>query len=151
MAGSLDDLIRDLKGFERRGEVVKQLRKEFRKPVPAVRKAIRRRALDTLPAGGGLNKWVAKTRITARVQVTGRAVAVTLKGGRNSSNGKRSDIRRLDKGKVRHPSWGRRGEGKWHSQSVTAGFFTGPATEIDQWRTACERAVSNAFDVIGRG
>lgn len=150
MAGSLDDLIRDLKGFEHRGEVVKQLRKEFRKPVPVVREAIRRRALDTLPAGGGLNKWVAKTRITARVQVSGRAVGVTLKGSRKSTKDK-SDLRRLDKGKVRHPSWGRRGSGQWHTQNVTAGFFTGPATEIDQWRSACERAVSNAFDVIGRG
>ncbi|WP_328850257.1 hypothetical protein OG994_16625 [Micromonospora globbae] len=151
MTGNLDDLIRDLNNFNRRGEVVKQLRTEFRKPVPAVRKAIRKRALTDLPARGGLNRWTAKTRITAKVQISRRTVRVTLRGGRNSASGKRSDIRRLDQGRVRHPSWGRRGAGQWHTQAVRAGFFTGPATEIDQWRDACVRAANNAFDTIRRG
>jgi hypothetical protein len=148
--GSLDDLIRDLRKFEARKEVVEQLRKEIRKPVPAVRKAIRARALDTLPSGGGLNVWVSKTRITVQIPVSGRTAGVKLKGGRKSIGG-RSDIKRIDQGKVRHPSWGRRGKGEWHTQTVASEFFTGPAAEAREWRVAVFRAIDQALDVIRHG
>jgi hypothetical protein len=148
--GSLDDLIRDLRKFEGRKEVVKQLRKEIRKPVPAVRRVIKRRARTTLPKSGRLNKWAASTRITVKIKLAGRAAGVQLKGGRNSTGG-RSDIKRLDKGRLRHPSWGRRGRGQWHTQDVMPGFFTSPATEIDQWRDAALKAVDEALEVIRRG
>lgn len=146
----LAKVIRDLKTVQQRRIVTKHLRTEFRKPVPLVRAAIRLRALTTLPAGGGLNKWVAKTRISAQVQVTRDTVTVYLRGTRKSLKG-RSDLRRLDRGKVRHPSWGRRGKGQWHTQTVAAGYFTGPAAEIDLWRDACVRAANDAFDVIRKG
>jgi len=148
--GSIDALIRDLKGFEARREVTKALRRQIRQPIPAVRKAIRRRALDTLPKGGGLNVWVSQTRVSARVSLAGRGAGVKLKGSRKSSKDK-SDLKRLDAGKVRAPSWGRRGKGAWHVQSVTPGFFTSPAGEVDQWRDACVAAVDEALEVIRRG
>lgn len=147
---ALDDLIRDLKRFEGRREVVKALRKEIRRPVPTVRKAIRRRALDTLPEGGGLNKWVAKTRVNVQIKLAGRGAGIRLKGGRNSLHG-RTDTRAIDAGRVRHPSWGRRGPGQWHTQQVTPGFFTDPAGDIGTWRTACVKAVDEALEVIRRG
>ena len=150
MSESLDRLISDLRKFEGRKEVVKALRKEIRKPVPAVRKAIKIRARTTLPRRGGLGVWVSNTRITAKIKLSGRAAGVQLRGGRNSQQ-KRSDIRRIDKGRVRAPSWGRRGKADWHSQQVTAGFFTEPATEVDQWRGACLKAVDDAIATIGRG
>lgn len=148
--GSLDDLIRDLKTFEGKKEVVKQLRKEIRKPVPLVRKAIRRNALDTMPSSNGLNVWVSKISISARIRVSGRTAGVKLRGGRNSQK-KRSDIRRIDRGKVRAPSWGRRKRGSWHTQTVPSGFFTEPATQATEWRKACVTAVDNALDTIRRG
>jgi len=148
--GSLDDLIRDLRKFEARKEVVKQLRKEIRKPIPDIRKAIKRRAFDTLPKGHGLNVWVSKTKITAAIKLSGRSAGVKLKGGRNST-GARSDIRRIDKGRVRHPSWGRRGKGQWHTQIVPDGFFTEPATDGGTWHRVCLTAVDNALDTIKRG
>ncbi|MBQ1039288.1 hypothetical protein [Micromonospora sp. C81] len=148
--GTLDQLIRDLQAFEGRKEVMRQLRKEIREPIPAVRTAIRRRALDTLPARGGLNVWASKTQVTATVSVTSRAARVRLKGSRKSTKDK-SDIRRLDQGRVRHPSFGRRGKSQWHSQNVTAGFFTEPAAEADEWRDACQQALENAAVVITRG
>jgi hypothetical protein len=150
MSNSLDALIRDLKKFENRKEVVKQLRKQIREPVPGVRKAIKRRALDTLPSGGGLNVWVSKVRINVRFKLTGRAAGVRLRGGRNSTGG-RSDMRRIDDGRVRAPSWGRRSKGSWHTQTVPSGFFTDPAVETDEWRQACVRAVDEALDVIRHG
>lgn len=148
--GSIDELIRDLKGFEARKEVTKALRKQIRQPVPAVRKAIRKRAMTTLPKSGGLNVWAAQTKVGVRVKLAGRTAGVKLRGTRKSTKEK-SDLKRLDAGKVRAPSWGRRRRGDWHVQQVTPGFFTGPAGEIDQWRNACLRAVDDALEVIRRG
>lgn len=150
MAGSLEQLIRDLKTFEARKDVLKEFRREVRKPVPKVRAAIKRRALDILPSRGGLGAWVAATRVTLAVRLSGRRAGITLKGGRNST-GARSDIRRIDAGQVRAPSWGRRTAAAWHTQTVKSGFFTEAATETGEWREAAERAVDTALDVIRRG
>lgn len=151
--GSLDDLIRDLRHFERRKEVTNRLARELRKPVPNVRKVIRQRALDTLPEGGGFGKWVSKLSITAAVKLQGRAAGVKLKGKRKGYPDKQPkvDLRRLDQGTARHPSWGRRGADAWHLQKVTPGFFSDPATEVDQWRDAAAKALDDALEVIRRG
>lgn len=146
-SASLNALVRDLKKFNDSKAVVKGLRKEIRAPIPAVRKKIRRRAIDTLPKRGGLNRWVARTRITARIKLTGRGAGVKMIGARKSSRAE-SDVKRIDAGRVRHPSWGRRFSGQWHVQSVRPGFFTDPSTEVDQWREACERAVDKALRTI---
>lgn len=150
MAGSIDDLVRDLRKFDNRREVVKALRKRIREPLPGVRRAIKARALATLPSRGGLNRWVARTRVAATVRLAGRSAGVKLKGSRKSTKGK-ADLNRLDAGVVRHPSWGRRGPGNWHTQAVTPGYFTKPATEVDQWRDACVEAVEDAVQTIARG
>jgi hypothetical protein len=150
-SSSLEALIRDLKGFERRKEVVKALRKEIRQPVPALRKRIKERALSVMPKRGGFNAWLAKTRITARITVSGKNVGVFLKGGRKSIGGQ-SDIRALDKrGILRAPTFGRKGKGKWHVQKVPTGFFTEPAKEDFQWLDACYRAIDKALDTIRKG
>lgn len=140
---------RDLRAYSQRKELEKALRKEIRKPVPRVRLKIKARALSTLPKRGGLNKWVSRTRITAQIRF-GRAFTVRLIGRRQSASGQ-SDLKRLDKGRVRHPSWGRRGRGQWHVQRVTSGFFTAPAVEFDEWRVAIDRALDESLEVIRRG
>jgi hypothetical protein len=148
--GSFDDLIRDLRGFDRRREIVKALSKAVRKPVPAVRRAIKARALATLPHRGGLGAWVAASRVTTQVKLTGRSAAIRLKGGRNSSGG-RSDIKAIDAGRVRAPSWGKRTPASWHAQRVPAGFFTKPVSEADQWVAAADQAVDAALEQLRRG
>jgi hypothetical protein len=62
-----------------------------------------------------------------------------------------SDVKRLDAGRVRHPSWGRRGPNQWHMQRVRAGYFTEPSVELEQWRAAALVAVDEALEVIARG
>jgi hypothetical protein len=148
--GDIQALVRDLRGFTARKEVIRQLRTEIRKPVPTVRAAIKRNAVAVLPSSGGLGKWVARTRITAVVKITAYSARVQLRGGRNSA-GQRSDIRAIDRGRVRHPSWGRRGRGQWHTQGVHDRFFTDPATGSPEWDHAINAAVDRAFDVIRRG
>lgn len=146
-SASIDAFVRELRGFSARGEIVKQLRTEMRKPLPEVRKKVKTSAISTLPKRGGLNKWASRVRITAKITVTGRAVKVRVRAARNSLNGE-SDINAIDRGRVRHPSWGRRGRGQWHVQRVTEGFFTTPVTEDDQWRAVCLAAVDRALETI---
>jgi hypothetical protein len=148
--GSFDELVRDLRRFDGRREVVKQLRKEIRKPLPTVRRAIKARALATLPSGGGLNVWVAQTRVSAVVRVAGRGARVGMKGTRASVKGKAS-TRQVDSGSTRHPTWGRRSQGSWHVQAVPAGYFTEPASEATQWRDAALAAVDGALATLRGG
>jgi hypothetical protein len=148
--GSFDDLIRDIRGFDKRREIVKALGKAIRKPVPAVRRAIKARALETLPHRGGLGAWVAASRVTTQVKLAGRTAAIRLTGGRNSRGG-RSDIKAIDAGHVRAPSWGKRTDASWHTQTVAPGFFTKPASEAGQWVRAADAAVDQALEQIRRG
>lgn len=150
MATDIDQFVRELRGFRERKAVLKELRSGIRRPFPAVRKAIRKNATDILPRKGGLGKWASGIRINLRIKTTARAAGVTVVGGRNSEGG-RSDIRALDRGRVRAPSWGRRGKGAWHTQTVPPGFFTKPVTEAKEWHDEIDRSVDTAFDQIRRG
>ena len=141
----------ELKALDARREVVKALRKSIREPLPDIRKSIKRRALAILPHSGGLAKWVAASRINGSVKVKAKTVGLTVKGGRNSAGG-RSDVNAIDRGRVRAPSWGRRGPGAWHTQTVDSGFFTDPAKRgSDDVELATDRAVDRALDLIRRG
>jgi hypothetical protein len=145
--GSLAELVRDLRGFDGRRVIVRELRREVRKPVPSITRRVRISAAATLPHRGGLGAWVAASRITASVRLSGRRVGVTMRGGRNSKGG-RSDIAAIDAGRVRAPSWGRRGPGSWHTQGVVPGFFTRPVTEANEWPVAIEAAVDHALETL---
>jgi len=150
VAVSVDQLVRELRSFDGRREIVKAIGKGVRAGVPAVRKAIRQRAVDTLPHSGGLGRWVARSSITAQVKLQARSGSIKLKGGRNSA-GARSDIKSIDAGRVRAPSWGRRTAASWHTQSVPAGFFTEPAASAKDWHDDVDQAVDVALDQLRRG
>lgn len=148
---TVGELVSELRRFSNRREIIKAISKGIRRPVPAVRKAIRAHAVDILPSGGGLGAWVAAARINVAVKLTGyKSVGIRLKGGRNSRGG-RSDLAVIDRGRVRAPSWGRRGQGDWHVQAVTPGFFTTPAADAEQWRRAVDDAVDGTLDQLRQG
>lgn len=139
-----------IRGFEGRKEVMKALRRSIREPVPGIRRDVRDRALASLPRRGGLNSWVAASRLSASVKATGRVVGLLVKAGRNSRGG-RSDIRAIDRGRVRAPSWGRRYASQWHTQTVRPGFFTDPARAAgDEVGRVTTDAVDRAYDQIRR-
>lgn len=153
--GDVHALVRSLRGFSRNDVLIKEVRAELRQPVPVVRARIKATARATLPSSGGLGEWVAATKITAKVELGGKVVNVRLKGGRSShanlrgsTTGGRSDIRAIDRGRVRHPSWGRRWRGQWFTQSVTPGFFTKTAADAPEWGTAIDRAIGKALDQL---
>jgi hypothetical protein len=142
---------RQLKGFDDRRVVLKTLRTAIRKPFPAVKAAIKANALETLPKGGKLNAWVAAVKVTLSVKIsTARSAGVTIKGGRNSVGG-RSDVSAINRGRVRAPSWGRRGGGAWHTVQVKPGFFSDPVTESTLWREEIDQAFDDALNTIRRG
>jgi hypothetical protein len=150
VATSFEQLVRELRSFDGRREIVKAMRKGVRKPLPAVRKAIKAAAVGTLPHRGGLGLWVASSRVTATVQVSGRKAGVKLKGGRNSAR-KRSDIAAIDRGTVRAPAWGRRTAASWHTQAVAPGFFTKTAADSKEWAAAVDAEVNRSLDQLRRG
>lgn len=146
--GDVHALVRSLRGFSRNSEVIKAVRAELRKPVDPVRKRIRMTALVTLPHSGGLNSWVAGTKITAAVEFKAKAVTIRLRGGRNSLTGKRSDIRSIDRGRTRHPTFGRRHRGMWFVTTVTPGFFTKTAGESPEWAAAIDAGIKVALEKL---
>lgn len=149
--GDIPDMIRDLRGVSDRKEILKSVRRTIREPLPGTRKAIKARALRTLPSRGGLARWVASTRVTAQIKLTASVVRVTIKGGRNSSK-KRSDVNAIDRGRLRHPSWGRRGPGQWHNQTVVPGFFTQAVeSQSGEFRGAVDRGVTIVTERLNRG
>jgi hypothetical protein len=142
---------RELKTFDDRKIVLRALKVAIRKPFPTVRAKVKASAKALLPKRGGLNAWAAAIRVNLTVKATtGRSAGVIVKGGRNSL-GDRSDVRALDRGRVRAPSWGRRGPGQWHTQAVTPGFFTTPVVEAVEWHAEIDQAVDDALNTIRRG
>jgi hypothetical protein len=152
--GDLRTLVASLRAYDRGGVLLKAVRAELREPVPVVRRRIKAVAVETLPHAGGLGAWVAGTKITAKVTLGGKRVIVVLRGGRNSkgnlrgTGGGRTDVRSIDRGRVRHPSWGRRYRGQWFTQSVPEGFFTKTSADSPEWGPAIDRAIAVANGTI---
>ena len=147
MAESIEHYARTVEQILAEQRVLQYLKRGLSKATPKVRKAIRASALATLPKRGGLNKWVAKAAVKARTTVTGDGINVHLSAGRDSARG-RSDLKRIDAGRVRHPAWGRRGRGSWSVTSVEPGFFTKPATDPTPWLEAADEALDEALEAI---
>ena len=139
----------EVKAFDDKRAVLLALRRGIREPLPTIRRAIRDRAVATLPAGGGLNRWVAASRVNGPVSVTARRVRLRVRAGRNSAGG-RSDINAIDRGRLRAPTWGHRGQGSWHTQTVEPGFFTRPAQDaIEPIGRAMDKAINDTLDRLG--
>jgi hypothetical protein len=125
--------------------IVNNMAKEIRSAVPPIRAAVRANALGQLPHRGGLGVWVARARVTARIRRSATNAGISLVGGRNSGSRRRTDLRAIDAGTVRHPTYG---HGPWTPQTVTPGFFTRAVT--DEGATAFRAAVVVAVDNAAR-
>jgi hypothetical protein len=132
------------------GTVPREVRREIDKPLPVIRARVKASALRKLPKSGGLNAWGAAAHLTAQVHLIGDTVNAKIKVHRTSLH-RASDLRALDRGRVRHPAWGRRRSGDWSLQMVTPRVYSKPIVESHEWRRAVERAADNAADVIRHG
>lgn len=131
--------------------LVQAMTREIRAEGKPLVVAIKASSVNTLPARGGLGTWVSKAGYRISIRRSGRSAGVSIVGSRRSKGG-RSDLKAINRGRVRHPSWGRRGRGQWHNQSVRPGFFDRPVTEHqNKFREAIIRAVETAKQKVGLG
>lgn len=106
--------------------VLKHLNQRIRAGFKDTRQELKASAKSTLPRRGGLGKWVASASVRVAIRRGANTAGVQVVMGRNSA-GKRTDMRAIERGKVRHPTWGHK---PWTPQTVPAGFaarvFEGP-------------------------
>lgn len=147
---SFDEFARELKAFSGSNAIINEVRRDLRKPLPALRREIRSSAKSTLPSQNGFGAWVARATLTVRLRTIGRSAGIKLKLSRKNESSK-ADLKALDdSGRVRHPLWGNRK--RWFGQGVKAGFFTRPwEASADEWYKTADEAVDRALDKIRRG
>jgi hypothetical protein len=148
---SFEEFAAELRAFDQKKEVVNEIRRELRKPLPQLRKAVRASAASVLPSSGGLAAWVAKASFTVRFRDAGRSAGIRLKLSRKSGDGDKADLDALDKtGRLRHPLHGNRGH--WFGQVVPQNFFSRPWFSFRPvWIKAADDALDRALDKIRGG
>jgi hypothetical protein len=127
-AEQLRALGRDLKAAGSDGE---GLRRELLAGMRALGKPLvdkaRQSAIETLPKSGGLNQWVADSKISVRNNLTGSGGANTRVGLKIVSIKGVHSMVGIDNGHLRHPVYNNRKN--WVSQSVPEGWFSKPLAE----------------------
>jgi hypothetical protein len=93
---------------------------------PAIRAAFKAHATAVLPHSGGLNRWVASSRMTFRKKRGALTGGMTVRVGRNSMSG-RAELEGLDDGLAIHPLYGRRRF--WYHQGVAPDSISEPIEE----------------------
>ncbi len=151
MGVSFEQFAAELRAFDQKREVVNEIRRDLRKPLPELRKAVRAHILSTLPNGNGLAAWVARASFSVRVKDAGRSAGIRLKLSRKSQDGDKAELDKLDRhGRIRHPLRGHRGF--WYDQPVSAGFFSRPWESFrSKWIKTADDALDRALDKIRRG
>lgn len=107
----------------------KELMKSAQRATKPVKAEVKKSAVDTLPSAGGLGDFVAKARIVTQTKAQGRNVGVRIRGSRQKQHkASRVDLHAINRGRVRHPVYGRwstrRGKSIAQIQLVKKGFFT---------------------------
>lgn len=130
--------------------IVNNMAKRVRASVPPIRQAVRDNALRILPKRGGLNRWVARVSVNARVRRSASNAGVSLAIGRNSAK-QRTDSAKIDAGRLRAPLFGDRRY--WHLQAVRPGFASKAVTEegVTEFRKQVVLAVDDAVEEALRG
>ena len=147
---SLAALARDLKAAGDKG-LTKELRSGLQRSTRPLKAAAKAGALEHLPNSGGLAEEVAASRFTTRANLLGRNPSVKLvAAGRQNAEGRKHDLDAMDRGRLRHPLYGRR-KARWYTQLVRPGWFTeslqhaAPAV-----RSELDKAVAAVIAKLGR-
>ena len=110
----------------------KELRKTIRDAGKPLRAAVRQGELAILPHRGGLDEYAARSKVTTNLRTSGSSAGLQVVG----------NVKRLDEGFVRHPTFGHRGKGEWKDERVVPGCFTKPLIlEAQKVRPQLERAM----------
>lgn len=119
------------------GRDVTRVTLQGREPIRAAFKA---HAMSVLPKRGGLNAWVAESRMTFRPRSSGVTVRVSKAG---------HDLAGLDRGLVIHPFYG---HGPWFNQAVVPESISEPIRDEggSVLEAACLFALEHAAERIAR-
>lgn len=148
MGVSAEQLVRELRSFDGRRQIVKAMRRGLNRAAKnQVTPAIRKSAEEILPKGGGLNAYVATATVTTLISYASRSAGIRLRGRKKTRVG-RSDLQRIDAGSVRAPNWGRRYA--WHTQTVDPGWFSKPAAESTAFTATVDAEVDRVLDELRR-
>lgn len=141
--------VRGAEKFEKVAKALKQagdkeLRKELYSSINRATKPMRANAKKSaernLPRAGGLNKRVARARMSTR-RVTGKnpGVKIVAKG--------MDQLALMDSGMVRHPVWGNRG--RWVNQPIpdAEGWFSKP---MEDGKPEAAREIVHALDGVAK-
>src|SRR5215216_537781 len=103
-------------------KVARDITRETHRGGPAIRAAFKAHAMAVLPKRGGLNAWVASSRMTFRQTHGALTGGMRVKVGRNSRSG-RAELEGLDNGLVIHPFYG---HSPWSSEGVVPESISEP-------------------------
>ena len=107
-AGDLRALSRRLRVTGQSG-LKKNITKAIRTATVPARGAVKQFLLEEMPHTGGANQWLAKASVTSTVLTGPNTAGVVVRARRNGH-----DLEALNRtGKLRHPTFGRRGHGQW--------------------------------------
>lgn len=147
-AAALADLSRRIRAAEQNKTLARELRRDVRQAVRPLPAAIEREIPATMPSGYApvlSSSWGVRTQVTATgVSLTGQA-----KGRRVGR-----DVRALNRGSLRAPSWprGRRAGWRWHVQRIRSGFWSRPVDRaLDDVRRAAAQAIHRVARRIAGG
>jgi hypothetical protein len=110
----------------RNPQVANEITSETVKGGPRIRAAFKAHATAVLPHSGGLNIWVASSRMTFKRMRGGLTGGMRVNVGRNSMSG-RAELEGLDAGLVIHPFYGR---SPWTSHGVPPDSIEKPITDV---------------------
>lgn len=105
---------------------------------------IRQSALDTLPRSGGANVWVADAVTKVMPTAGARSAGVTVRTRKSGH-----DLKSIDAGRLRHPTYGQPKPTKWGMTPVRPGFFSRPMRS--QLTPEMTVAMRESMRVIAKG
>ncbi|GAA4358405.1 hypothetical protein [Angustibacter luteus] len=120
------------------GELRKRVTRGIREATQPMKDAVKASALAELPHRGGLNQLVARSRISNSVRTSSRSAGVQLKATNDH------DIKAMDRGRLRHPTFGRTG---WVTQKIGPGWWSRP---LEKTAPQVRDGIQKALNDIGR-
>jgi len=124
-----------------------ELRKGLTKGMAPLSSLIKAASPNYMPAGYE-QTFAASLQFRTSVRTTGRSAAVDLRAWADGRT-KRRRVRQLNKGTLRHKSWGKP---PWHRQFIRVGFFSDPAAvAADDIRTEAQQAIHRVGQKITKG
>lgn len=111
--------------------------------IPA-KEAVKRSELARLPKRGGLNTYVASSKLSTRTLIGPKTAGVVLR----QTKPPKHDLRAMNRGQLRHPLFGNRDH--WYSQQIPSGWFERPLIALAPVvRAGCQVAMDETAAAAG--